>query len=353
MTIKTLHGKFVFNLMRFVVEGANSHYFEQSGQFLNRCYETSSLRDYSSKYATLLSYSQVEDLLKERCGGQILSDQRIHGIVSEEAHKIGQIQLAQIDQWANVPMPLLKTGEQIDLYDATAQEVLLMEDGISVAKQKPKRDNQNKNGKERLIQDIVLFQKSDKTVKRLVAAQGVSLTELTRCELKKEYGCTTPKSAPLSIVVLSDGATTIKNRYQKLLGQSYRHILDWYHLQKKVFDLMSMIAHNKQEKELLALKINALLWVGKSQEVLDLLTTVKARNVSKLEELVKYLTKNQYAIIDYQRRQNNGKTIGSGAMEKTVHILVGKRQKAHAKSWSPAGSNNLAVLDAYIRNKAA
>ncbi len=130
--------------MRCIANNKSSSYFEQTGQFLSGSHESSGLRGYSAKYATMLSYEQVESLLEERCGCQILSDQRIHGIVGEEAAKIAQGQKEQIAQWSEVAMPALKPGSEIDLYDADAKEILLMEDGISVAKQKAKRDKQSK-----------------------------------------------------------------------------------------------------------------------------------------------------------------------------------------------------------------
>jgi hypothetical protein len=64
------------------------------------------------------------------------------------------------------------------------------------------------------------------------------------------------------LVVISDGSKTIKNRYFSLFGKSYTHILDWYHLQEKVRQLMTMIGINKEIKENQTIELLNLLWNG-------------------------------------------------------------------------------------------
>ena len=63
-----------------------------------------------------------------------------------------------------------------------------------------------------------------------------------------------------------------------------------------------------------------------------------------LGDLVGYLDKHAEEIIDYERRQQAGKVIGSGRMEKCVDQVVGHRQKGKGMSWSKAGSRALALL---------
>jgi hypothetical protein len=66
--------------------------------------------------------------------------------------------------------------------------------------------------------------------------------------------------------------------------------------------------------------------------------------------LVDYLTKNRAYIINYAKRKEVGKTIGSGRMEKTVDCIVARRQKEKAMSWSQKGSIALAVITAQYSN---
>ena len=56
------------------------------------------------------------------------------------------------------------------------------------------------------------------------------------------------------------------------------------------------------------------------------------------------MSKHQPEIINYQRRQKAGKSIGSGRVEKAVDLVVGHRQKKKGMSWSAKGSQALAVL---------
>jgi hypothetical protein len=65
------------------------------------------------------------------------------------------------------------------------------------------------------------------------------------------------------------------------------------------------------------------------------------RNRDKWQELMGYLEKHQPEIINYKRRTQAGKTIGSGRVEKGVDLTVGRRQKNKGMSWSHLGSRAL------------
>ena len=158
-------------------------------------------------------------------------------------------------------------------------------------------------------------------------------------------GAAQSSPAALNLMVISDGASAIRGRVLSLFGSPVPLILDWYHLQKKTGELMSMIARNKQEKEQHLACLEPLLWAGQSQAAIAYLqTAVAVRNRAKQEELIHYLEKHQAEIIDYGRRQQAGKTIGSGRMEKGVDQVIGIRQKHKAMSWSAKGSKALAIL---------
>ena len=108
-----------------------------------------------------------------------------------------------------------------------------------------------------------------------------------------------PESSPLNIVAITDGAKTIRNRLLAIFGIVITLILDWYHLRKKVREMMSMIAYNKEEKTGYIREILRLLWRGKVPETLEYLSNqVNAKNQKRLQELIAYLTKHQQEIID-------------------------------------------------------
>lgn len=170
----------------------------------------------------------------------------------------------------------------------------------------------------------------------------VSLEDAVTTQLIREYGA---HEKPLPIVAITDGAKAIRTSLLTIFGKPVTIILDWYHLSHKVTTLMSLIARTKAEKESHLAALLVWLWRGNTPAALEYLDTqVSARNSEKLGELRGYLDKHQEEIIDYERRQDIGKTIGSGRMEKAVDQVIGHRQKKKGMSWSRVGSQALAIL---------
>ena len=100
----------------------------------------------------------------------------------------------------------------------------------------------------------------------------------------------------------------------------YTNISSQENLQdQKVRDLMSMIARNKDEKNLHLKFIFYHLWRGEIYTVIDYLEkNVQPKNEEKHRELINYLNKHRDEIIDYRRRKKAGKMIGSGLS--LIHI---------------------------------
>ena len=108
---------------------------------------------------------------------------------------------------------------------------------------------------------------------------------------------------------------------------------------------MSMIARNKDEKNLHVKFIFYHLWRGQVDTVIDYLTTkVQPRNEEKHRDLINYINKHRDEIIDYRCRKKAGKIIGSGYIEKGCDQVVGHRQKNKGMSWREAGSRGLGIL---------
>ena len=153
------------------------------------------------------------------------------------------------------------------------------------------------------------------------------------------------KAHKLPLVAITDGATSIKNELKTIFGQDFTHILDWYHLQKKLKETMTMILPKKYREDQCQNMLN-LLWNGKSIETIAYLEGISAKNDDAKAMLIKYLDKNEHTIIDYARRKLAGKTIGSGRTEKQNDILVAKRQKYNGMAWSPKGSLAITLVTA-------
>jgi hypothetical protein len=170
----------------------------------------------------------------------------------------------------------------------------------------------------------------------------LSLTDVVKALVIQEYG---KEVTPLNLVAVTDGAKEIRQRLFAIFGVTVLVILDWYHLCKKLRGLMSMIGVNKIEKQQHLKFLLAQLWQGKTVIALDYLKhQVNPRNRDKWQELVSYLEKHQHEIINYKRRSQAGKTIGSGRAEKGVDLAVGQRQKNKPISWSRLGSKALSLL---------
>ena len=110
---------------------------------------------------------------------------------------------------------------------------------------------------------------------------------------------------------------------------------------------MSQIAVNKTSKEAYIKLITNYLWNGNAIAAVLVLKFLAFKNQTKRDEPINYLEKNADHIIDYERRKETGKIIGSGRTEKQNDIIVSKRQKRKGMAWSAKGSRNLAIVTAY------
>jgi hypothetical protein len=356
--VKGLHGKVAFAVQRLVEceTGARHTYFELTEQF-QRSYMTPGLQELSAYYSNRMSYAEVEGLLARLSGERLLSDQRIEQLVIDQAVEVSQ-RWAQAAEGAQegAPAAPLKVNPAVDLYAAEVVEVRLLEDGIGVKAQKGWRAHggdetaapEGADFPKRVTTDVVMLERRDGRYQYLcegMDAQGqplVTLEENVRGALQRDYG---GHDGPLNVVSIGDGASTIRKSLQEIFGTTPAVILDWYHLEKKMGDLMSMMAVNKADKERHLQVLRGQLWAGQVDPALEYLhTEVAVRNRDKHEELIGYLDKHRHEIIDYGTRQAVGKPIGSGRMEKGVDQVIGHRQKKKGMAWSAKGSKALAIL---------
>lgn len=288
------------------------------------------LTDFVLKYATRLSYTAVEELVKDTCGNSTISDQQIWRLVQAHALEISAKQAQQIETYA-ADSAIINVKE-VDIYSPKAAEVIYLCDDVCVKEQKPERDSKVKERTNFCNTRISMVQKPDGTYQPIIAGFGIDNILHNKATIWKIYG-----QQPLPIVAISDGATSLKNDLKKIFGGDVVHILDWFHLDKKVHQTMTMITdktsrlvHNEQ--------ILSYLWEGKTKEAILYLQEIKAKNEVSKQMLITYLTKNESTIINYKKRGDNGKIIGSGRTEKANDIFVAKRQKYNGMAWTPKGS---------------
>jgi hypothetical protein len=121
---------------------------------------------------------------------------------------------------------------------------------------------------------------------------------------------------------LGDGHDGIWNLFAQIgLPQQHREVLDWFHL-----------IENRHKLELGVMRlsqITALLWQGQVAVVIPLLQQMLGENA---QNFIVYLTKHQARIPNYQFDQQQGLTIGSGAVESAVK-QIGRRLKISGAVW--------------------
>jgi hypothetical protein len=161
-------------------------------------------------------------------------------------------------------------------------------------------------------------------------------------------------SNPGSLVFFTDGARDIRKAIQDAFSfLPFKIILDWYHLEKKCKDLLSMAINGKQIKNRILTELLGWLWLGKVDQALDLLREVKAdhiKNAMQRDSLITYLSRNRDCIPCYALRKKLGLRNSSNPVEKANDLLVSDRQKHNGMSWSADGSTSLATLTGVRQN---
>jgi hypothetical protein len=328
---------------RYRTERGSSNWLKLSDAKLNAHQESELLQEFALKYATRLSYEKASELVLERSGSSRLSDQRIYQMVQDKAEELVDQQRQVIEQ--NTEQAEEVKAVEVNIYDGQAKEVIWLADGICVSEQKAKRDKERKTGKERTTTEMAMLERKDGSYRTIIAGEGINRVELYRAEVVEEYG---EEAGSLAVVAITDGARHLKKEAKEVFGMQVCHILDWYHLEAKVFQLMTQIAPNKQVKEETQELIINELWKGEVEKAINHLEAIEARNVKKRDELKGYVEKNKDYIINYEKRKEAKKIIGSGRMEKQNDVLVATRQKRKGMSWSKSGSRNLAIVTAHF-----
>ena len=338
----TRHGRFAHKRVRLLDQ--SGRFVEVSAQVISQPLRRSCLH-WSSK----LPFSQVQRLLQEQTGERLLSEDTLWRICQSQALALDEQQEKIIEQSRHLPGVCYQAAT--DIYDPEAAESVVFTDAIGVKAQKPTRQKVGEakvaKTEKRHDTDVMILPRPDGG--EHFVCEGVSnkwsMVEAADAYLKQNWSRDSNGGNTLApLVALTDGAKTIRADLLVLFGENVRVILDWYHLKTRVYQNLSMVAHGKKEREGWQNQLLPLLWHGKVEDALKFLAGLKARNASALSDLVGYLTKHSDEIIDYERRQQAGKPIGSGRMEKGVDQVIGRRQKGKGMSWTKVGSRALALL---------
>jgi len=161
--------------------------------------------------------------------------------------------------------------------------------------------------------------------------------------------------AKKQIVVFADGARTIHTAVRKMLHfANVKIILDWYHLDKKCKEFLSLaLKGSKIRNEFLDILMPC-LWKGKVERAIRLLEGIdpsKVKNQDYIRALIDYFVRVREHIPRYALRKELGLRNSSNAGEKANDIIVSQRQKHNGMSWSNDGSTSFASVSSASHNK--
>lgn len=157
------------------------------------------------------------------------------------------------------------------------------------------------------------------------------------------------------IMFFSDGARNIRKSIKTFFSFCpHTLMLDWYHLEKRMTELLSMaLKGSKDERSQIRETLDGILWAGNVDDAIAYLQNLPAANIKnsyKLNDAVAYLNRKKADIPCYAIRKLLGYRNSSNPAEKANDLIVADRQKHNGMSWSPIGSGSLAVISAAVIN---
>jgi hypothetical protein len=159
-----------------------------------------------------------------------------------------------------------------------------------------------------------------------------------------------------TLVVFVDGQRSLYKAVTEVLGRfrNWRVILDWYYLEKRCREDLSMALKGRAIRNELLDELLPLLWDGRVSSALEYLEGVnpeKIKSQQKLTDLIGYLKRQRPHIPCYSVRKKLGLCNSSNRGEKQNDLVVATRQKHNGMSWSPCGSIALSSLATAARNE--
>ena len=129
------------------------------------------------------------------------------------------------------------------------------------------------------------------------------------------------------------------------------NVLDWFHITKRFTIINNRVdAVFKEKLE----KVKWFLWHGKAKEGLERLKQLQCKVedealLNVLQDLYKYLERNQKYMVNYQERQLTHLPFTSTYAEVSVNALINTRQKSNKKmQWSREGAHNILQIRASL-----
>jgi hypothetical protein len=159
-----------------------------------------------------------------------------------------------------------------------------------------------------------------------------------------------------NLIFFVDGQRTLYTSILRAFAwlQAVQIILDWYHLEKRCKEQLSLALKGRVIRNALLEQLCPFLWHGCIDRAIALLQTVepdKIKNQDALDTLIAYLKRNRPYLPCYAVRKQLGLRNSSNQGEKANDLIVSDRQKHNGMSWSKPGSVALAAITALVRNQ--
>jgi len=156
------------------------------------------------------------------------------------------------------------------------------------------------------------------------------------------------------LVFFTDGAREIHNEISRMFSfTNYKIILDWYHLQKKCRELLSMALKGSKIRNEFLDELLPCLWFGNVDGAIKLLRNInpnKVKNSDDIDTLAGYFERCRAYIPCYALRRELGLRNSSNLGEKSNDLIVSSRQKHNGMNWSDDGSHAFTSVSAAVCN---
>lgn len=158
------------------------------------------------------------------------------------------------------------------------------------------------------------------------------------------------------LYIFSDGAQNIRKNIEAFFSFCpYALLLDRYHLDKKMTELLSMaLKGSKDDRHEIRNVLDRKLWAGNVNDAVIYLKDLDhkfVKNIQHLEDAIEYLERKQPYIPCYALMSSLDYRNSSNPVEKANDLLVAERQKNNGMSWLYNGSGALAVISALLYNR--
>ena len=157
------------------------------------------------------------------------------------------------------------------------------------------------------------------------------------------------------LIFLVDGQRSLYLSIGKAFAwfNPFQFILDWYHLDKRCKEYLSMGLNGRQIRNECLAQLMPFLWHGCLEDAITLLEQIAPsdiKNQAYVDKLIGYFKRNRSYIPCYSVRKQLKLPNSTSQGEKANDLIVSERQKHNGMSWSVSGSVALATLTALVRN---